>query len=60
MCWSRLVHVLYIWSFAVGFGEMSIKGLQLQRKDGDSFLADMVVESYFVMLSTNELCFHAR
>jgi len=59
MCWLRLVHVLYIWSADAASGQVSINGLKLQRKEGDSFLADKVVESYFIMkwylLSTNEL-----
>jgi hypothetical protein len=59
MCWLCLVHVLYIWSVDVAFGKVSINGLKLQRKEGDSMLADMVLESYCIMerylLSTNEL-----
>jgi len=44
-----LVHVLYSWSVDVAFGKVSIIGLKIQRKEGDTFLADMVVERYFIM-----------
>ena len=48
MFWLCLVHVLYILSVDVAFVKVSINGLKLQRKEGDYFLADVVVESYCI------------